>query len=225
MYLNGTRNNVSPNNYTYAGSISMPFNGTPWRLGDQNQWTDGETSAALDEVRLSRTPRSADWIAAQYLSMSDNFITYGVEAFAVRIAIEDRADGSGAEIGTRTIASGQDVVGYAVSRDASNNFVANEAASWSLIDRTGGVVNGDLVVAGDARSATFTGHAAGTGRVRAQHATLGEDTTDVITVTADAAVRIAIEDRADGSGAEIGSEDNRLGPGCGGICGLPGREQ
>ena len=91
-------------------------------------------------------------------------------------------------------------MGYAVSRDASNNFVANEAASWSLIDRTGGVVNGDLVVAGDARSATFTGQAAGTGRIRAQHATLGEDTTDVITVTADAAVRIAIEDRADGSG-------------------------
>jgi PKD repeat protein len=100
------------------------------------------------------------------------------------MAIEDRADGSGAEIGTRTIASGQDVVGYAVSRDGSNNFVANEAASWSLTDRTGGVVNGDLVVAGDARSATFTGHAAGTGRIRAQHATLGFDLTGTITVAA-----------------------------------------
>ena len=88
------------------------------------------------------------------------------------------------EIDTRTIASGASFTGYAISRDASNNFVANEAVTWSLIDKTGGVADSDLVASGDARSATFTGHVAGTGRIRAQHATLGEDTTGVITVTA-----------------------------------------
>lgn len=30
----------------------------------------------IDEVRISDTARSADWIAAQYLSTSDSFITY-----------------------------------------------------------------------------------------------------------------------------------------------------
>ena len=203
VYVNGNRNNVSANNFNYAGSISMPFNGTPWRIGDQNQWPDGETNATIDEVRLSNRARSADWIAAQYRSMSNNFITFGLEAFAVSIRIEDSADGTGVEIDTRTVASGANFTGYAISRDASDNFVDNVAVTWSLIDTTGGVVDSDLVAAGDARSATFTGHAAGTGRIRAQHATLGEDTTGVITVAAGAAARIRIEDRADGTGVEI----------------------
>jgi hypothetical protein len=124
---------------------------------------------------------------------------------ATRIRIEDSADGTGAEIDTRTVASGGSFVGYAISRDASNNFLDNVAVTWSLIDLTGGVVNGDLAASGDLRSATFIGHAAGTARIRALHASLGEDTTGVITVTAGAATRIRIEDRADGAGAEIGA--------------------
>jgi hypothetical protein len=203
IYVNGNRDNPSANNFNFAGSISMPFNGTPWRIGDQNQWTDGETNAVIDELRLSNIARSADWIAAQYRSMSNNFITFGDEAFATKIRIEDRADGTGVEIDTRTVASGASFTGYAISRDASDNFVDNVAVTWSLINRTGGVADSDLVAAGDTRSATFTGHASGTGTIRAQHATLGEDTTGVITVGAGTATRIRIEDSADGSGAEI----------------------
>jgi len=135
--------------------------------------------------------------------MNNNFIALGLEAFATKIRIEDSADGSGAEIDTRTVASGASFTGYAISRDASDNFVANVAVTWSLIDRTGGVVDSDLVAAGDAKSADFTGHTLGTGRIRAEHATLGEDTTGVITVAAGAATRISIENRADGSGVEI----------------------
>jgi PKD repeat protein len=100
------------------------------------------------------------------------------------IRIEDRADGTGTEIGTRTLASGENFVGYAISRDASGNFVDNVAVTWILTDRTGGVADGDLVRSGDARSATFTGHAAGTGRIVSRHATLGRDVTGIITVTA-----------------------------------------
>jgi len=203
VYVNGNKDNLSANNFSLAGSISMPFNGTPWRIGDQNQWPGGETNGVIDEVRLSNRARSADWVRAQYRSMSSNFITFGLEAFATKIRIEDSADGSGAEIDTRTDASGENFVGYAISRDASDNFVANVAVTWSLIDKTGGVADSDLVAAGDAKSAVFTGHAVGTGRIRAQHATLGEDTTGVITVTAGAPTRIRIEDSADGSGAEI----------------------
>jgi hypothetical protein len=36
-------------------------------------------NGTLDEVRLSDKARSADWVAAQYLSMTDEFITYGEE--------------------------------------------------------------------------------------------------------------------------------------------------
>ena len=37
---------------------------------------DGFFDGSLDEVRISATNRSADWIAAQYLSMNDNFINF-----------------------------------------------------------------------------------------------------------------------------------------------------
>jgi hypothetical protein len=38
-----------------------------------------DTKGIIDEVRISNILRSQDWITAQYLSGSDNFITYGVE--------------------------------------------------------------------------------------------------------------------------------------------------
>ncbi len=37
----------------------------------------GEFPGLIDEARISDTPRSAAWIAAQYESMSDTFATYG----------------------------------------------------------------------------------------------------------------------------------------------------
>jgi hypothetical protein len=36
----------------------------------------------LDEVRISDTPRSSDWMAAQYRSMTDSFVSFGaVESY------------------------------------------------------------------------------------------------------------------------------------------------
>ena len=46
--------------------------------------------------------------------------------------------------------SGSSITVFAITRDGSGNFVANVAAdAWTLINKTGGVVNGDLVVAGE----------------------------------------------------------------------------
>jgi hypothetical protein len=39
-------------------------------------YTDKFLDGIIDEVRVSKNVRSADWIEAQYLSMTDNFITY-----------------------------------------------------------------------------------------------------------------------------------------------------
>ena len=108
------------------------------------------------------------------------------------IRIEDRADGSGVEIDTRTITSGGSFVAYAISRDGSGNFVDNVAVTWSLIDRTGGVVDADLAPSGDFRSATFTGQAGGTARILARDAILGQDATGLITVRAGGRPPVAI---------------------------------
>jgi len=41
--------------------------------------TSYDLHGLIDEARISDTTRSADWIKAQYLSMTDAFITYGSE--------------------------------------------------------------------------------------------------------------------------------------------------
>jgi PKD repeat protein len=74
--------------------------------------------------------------------------------------------------------------------------VANEVVNWSLTNRSGGVVPGDLVPSGSNRSAAFTGHHAGAARIRASHATLGNDTTGLITVTNRPPVAIAGPDQS-----------------------------
>ncbi|NOY08081.1 MAG: DUF2341 domain-containing protein [Spirochaetes bacterium] len=41
--------------------------------------TDHEFDGLIDEIRVSDKYKSADWVAAQYKSMSDSFITFGTE--------------------------------------------------------------------------------------------------------------------------------------------------
>ena len=65
----------------------------------------------------------------------------------------------------QSVAAGSAITVYAISRDAGNNFIANVTSTWSLVSITGGLVAGDLVAAGDGKSATFTGHVAGTGAI------------------------------------------------------------
>jgi hypothetical protein len=47
------------------------------RIG--TEWGKYHLNGSMDEVRFSDSTRSPDWISAQYLSMSNNFITYGSE--------------------------------------------------------------------------------------------------------------------------------------------------
>ncbi|UCF07812.1 MAG: DUF2341 domain-containing protein [Thermoplasmata archaeon] len=49
--------------------VCMDWFNAAWRF------TDG----TMDELRISSSPRSADWISAQCLTMKDNFITFGYE--------------------------------------------------------------------------------------------------------------------------------------------------
>ena len=87
---------------------------------------------------------------------------------ATKVQVETQANGSGVIVPAQSIGAGSSVTVYAIARTDSNGFVENAAVdSWSLVNRTGGVVNGDLVVSGDRRSATFTSHLAGSAQIRA----------------------------------------------------------
>jgi hypothetical protein len=80
VYLNGTQNNASTNNFNYAGTATGNFTGATWRLGNSQQWPN-YSNIILDEVRVSNIVRSPGWIRTEYRNQDDpgTFYTVGPE--------------------------------------------------------------------------------------------------------------------------------------------------
>jgi hypothetical protein len=78
---------ASPQNQTAGYPTVGAHSGEPGIGSSPDSDASGHSSGGyylngiIDEVRLSDTARSADWIAAQQSSMSDTFITYGNEEY------------------------------------------------------------------------------------------------------------------------------------------------
>jgi hypothetical protein len=86
-YVAGVLDNSSSTAYGYLnGDIDITVPGadppTPspgfTRFGSSSSGAE-DFSGIIDEVRISKKARSADWIRAQYLSMNGAFVTYGEE--------------------------------------------------------------------------------------------------------------------------------------------------
>jgi hypothetical protein len=122
---------------------------------------------------------------------------------ATKVGVETAANGTGVTLPAQTIASGNSAAGFAVARDASNNFVANVVATWSLQGVTGGVAAGDLVPAVDGKSAVFTGHVAGSASLRAVSGALAATNSGVLTVASGTAAAVRVETAADGTGTLV----------------------
>jgi hypothetical protein len=104
-------------------------------------------------------------------------------AAASAVYVETKSDGSGSVVPAQNVEIGAAITVYAVTRDWYGNFVANVAASvWSLQNKTGGFADGDLVPAGDLKSAVFTGHVAGTATIHATSAGLSSTDSGTLTV-------------------------------------------
>ena len=70
------RNGKEAASANYSRTMTTSNNGYGLGTWDKtSEYFDG----IVDEVRISNPTRSADWIYAQYLSMTDDFITYGGE--------------------------------------------------------------------------------------------------------------------------------------------------
>ena len=74
---------------------------------------------------------------------------------AAQLKIETTPDGYGTEVAAQQITSGVSITVYSIERDQFGNFRTNTSASWSLIEKTGEVSDGDLIPSGDLKSATF----------------------------------------------------------------------
>ena len=105
---------------------------------------------------------------------------------ATQVRVETAANGSGTVVPAQSVASGSSITVFAISRDTNGNFVANVSATWSLTNKTAGVVNGDLVgstTSTTGTSATFTGHLVGTATIHAVNGALTSVDSGTITVT------------------------------------------
>ncbi len=108
-----------------------------------------------------------------------------------QVRVETAVDGSGTIVPSQSLPAGNSLTAYAITRDASNNFVANVAASsWSLQNSTGGIVSGDLIPNGDSKSAVFTGHSAGSTQIHATSGVLTATSSGTITIISGGATRV-----------------------------------
>ena len=159
-YINGVEDTGGDFPYSYAG---LNISATSTQIArDGYMGTDPAYmfNGTLDEVRISNTARSADWIKAQFLSMDNNFITYGSEEVPTTypgkayifdgsyIIMEDIGDGhidlsSGDNANvTLTGAVGDDLFGYSVS--AGN--LTGDAFSDIIVGAPGAYGNGEVYV-------------------------------------------------------------------------------
>ncbi|MEI7534539.1 MAG: autotransporter-associated beta strand repeat-containing protein [Verrucomicrobiae bacterium] len=122
---------------------------------------------------------------------------------ATQVRIETAADGTGTVVPAQILPAGSGLTVYAIARAADNSFVANVAASWSLTNLTGGTVTGDLISAGDGKSATFTGHIPGTAVIHAAARAWPVTNSGTLTVVLGPAAQVRVETAADGSGTVV----------------------
>ena len=89
---------------------------------------------------------------------------------ATKMVTETAADGSGTVVEAQPMIAGSTIILYAITRDESNNFIANVSQDdWSLENLTGGNADGELILSADTKSAAFTAHISGTVTTRIFH--------------------------------------------------------
>jgi len=154
-----------------------PTAGTPLASGQiYRPTTGGGTAGAIAGITTTANPDG---------SGGTNFGTLTeVAGAAAKVKVETAANGSGTVVPAQNLTAGSPLTVYSVTRDQFDNYVGNTAASWSFSTKTGGVADGDLVAAGDSKSATMTGALIGTGVIHAAIGGLTSTDSGTITVVA-----------------------------------------
>ena len=164
-----TAQDASGNTITnYTGTVHFTSCDTQADLPANYSFVTGNngthTFSATLKTAGSQSITATDTVTAS-ITGSQSGITVSPVA-ASQIRVETAANGSGNVVSAQNVTSGSSVTAYAITMDQYGNFVANATATWSLINKNGGVSDGDLVAAGDNKSAVFTGHVIGTAAIR-----------------------------------------------------------
>jgi hypothetical protein len=217
--------NISPASKSAGDpAFTLTVNGTEFINGKSTVRFNGSnrTTTFVNTTQLTASIPASDLLVVGTFPVTvfntgggglSNAQTFTVSPGAPTVVrVETAADGSGTIVPAQSLVSGSSITVYAITRDASNNFVANVAATaWNLQNITGGVVAGDLVPSVDTRSAVFTGHGAGSANIRATSGVLPTTSSGTITVTPGAATAVRVETAANGSGTVVPAESVRVG--------------
>jgi hypothetical protein len=160
--------------------------------------TDGSGIAHFTGLQINNVgPKTLQASSSAFSSTtSGSFnITAGPPA---SLTVETQPDGSGSVVVAQNVTAGSLVNAFAIYRDNYGNFASNVPAAWSLVNVTGGVSGSDLVPPGGGRSATFTGHLAGSAQIQAAAAFTNQS--GVLTVTAGAAANLVVTQQPSANG-------------------------
>ncbi len=181
------------NTVTTAGvAVTMALtSGNGTLSGTLTELTNASGVAAFDSLRVDKKGVKAVTASSGITSSVASGAFTILNANASQILIETAPDGSGVIVPAQSLAPPGAITVYAVSRDVFDNFIENIAATaWTLQGVTGGVAAGDLVPAGDSRSALFTGHLVGSAQIRATAPSLAPVNSGTITVVPGTAQRL-----------------------------------
>ncbi len=175
-------------------------------LGDQSViWTGTDGLAGIisgSGTSITFNPNLAPnsgTIVADHATATDDatgLITINVGA-EHHVKILSDASGETSEIGSAGLVTGNTLTVHAASFDADNNYVQDVSVNWALSGGIGTLSETSSI------STILTATTAGTGQITADHATLLDDATGTITVTAGALDYIKIVAGLSGDGAEF----------------------
>jgi len=189
----------NPTNATSARTVNLTKTGTTGVFRDVTDTT------TITSISIPIGSSSASFIyrdtviGSPTLTAASTGLTSGTQVETIvagpasMVRVETLASGAGTVVAAQSVTAGNTVTGYSIARDAYTNFVSNIAAdSWSLPTKTSGVVDGDLVPAGDNKSVVFTGHGTGTGVIRASSGSLTSFNSGTLTVVAGSASKLLV---------------------------------
>jgi len=142
-FTSSDRQAVLPSDYTFVGS-------------DNGTHTFNVTLKTADSQSITATDTLINTITGTQSNITIN------PAAASQVTVETGQNGNGITVPTQNVTSGSTITVFAITRDPYGNFISNVAGIWSLINKTGGIVDSDLLPSSDNKSAVFTGNKMGT---------------------------------------------------------------
>lgn len=169
----------------YVGNPSITWTKSS-NLGTFAPTGDGGVTGTGTTTAFTATTTGVLTITADHATLTDDTtgnITVG-PGVATYVSIETNAAGTGAAVGAVPLVSGAAYNLFLVTRDAYNNYVGTDSATWSV---PGGIgtfsPSGDGGLTGSGAAVAFTAGPPGAQSIYADHLTLTDDTTGVFTVT------------------------------------------